>query len=269
MNTTLKFIIPVSLSVLGLGLLPTKQANSVEMIQQCTTTTIYGSGAGGPISWTSQTCWWEISGGGGFEGGSDYPFPVGGGHSGGSTTYSHNDFDTDGDNEMDCWKRLVADGDHYLDDGDDFGMRVLGGENDMHYGIDIQAPYGSIIRSPAYGVVIAVERTDTGLNGAYVRMRYIKNQTLYEAVMIHMVEESPNVDIGDVVYPGTPLGMVNSTGSSTGDHLHFQLYVIDTLLSPDGINPFTKKPYNYATLGPKTTINPVLKMGGLSCEINA
>ena len=63
---------------------------------------------------------------------------------------------------MGCWKSLVANGDHYLDEGDDFGMRVLSGKNDMHDGIDIQAPYGSIIRSPAYGKVTGVEKTDSG-----------------------------------------------------------------------------------------------------------
>jgi len=268
MKPARKFIVPVSLSLLVIGLLMTKQVYSVELVQMCKVTTIGVSGSS--TSWTSQTCWWEDlggGGGGGPGGGSGDPFPSGGGGSGGSPTYSHNDFDTDGNNESDCWKSLVANGDHYLDEGDDFGMRVLSGKNDMHDGIDIQAPYGSIIRSPAYGKVTGVEKTDSGLNGAYVRMRYMKNQTLYEAVMIHMVEDSPTVGIGDIVYPGTPLGMVNSTGSSTGDHLHFQLYVIDTPISPDGINPWTGKPNNYAALGPKTPIDPVPRMGDLSCEI--
>lgn len=260
-----KYIVPLSL--LGMCVLLPKQAYSIEMIRECKNTTINAAGVGGNRTWKSQTCWWEAIIGSGSGGGSDHPLPGGGsGISGETYGYSYNDYDLDGDHLNDCWKNVVEEGDHVLDDGDDFGMRVLNGQNDMHDGIDIQAPYGTIIRSPAYGEIIGVEQTDSGANGAYVRMRYMKDHTLYEAVMIHMVEDSPTVEVGSVVYPGSPLGMVNSTGASTGNHLHFQLYVIDTPISPDGINPVTRKPYNYRTLGPKTPIDPVPRMGGSICE---
>lgn len=259
-------ILIVILTYLILGLIILNRAESAEMIQKCRVTSI--SVSGGSISWSGQSCWWELAGGSNGGSSSNNPFVQDGGGSNGSVIYSHNEFDTNGDNQIDCWKNIVPDGDHHLDDGDDFGLRVINGHEDMHYGIDIQAPYGSIIRSPAYGKVIGVEKSDVGANGAYVRLRYINEQNLFEAVMIHMVDNSPAVSVGDVVYPGTPLGLVNNTGSSTGNHLHFQLYLIDVPISPDGIDPWTGKPYNYTTLGPKAPINPIPKMGHSSCELS-
>ncbi|MDV6317210.1 M23 family metallopeptidase [Idiomarina sp. HP20-50] len=245
-----------------------KNASAVQFTHKCVTTVVTDVGSG--TVWTGQTCWWEAAGGGG--GGSSSPDPLpggtGSGISDGSDAYVRNEFDTDGDYEFDCWKDVVENGDYYLDSGDDFGTRILNGEPDAHNGIDIQAPHGTIIRSPAYGKVKEVSMIDDSPNGAFVRIRYIKNQVLYEAVMIHMIEGSPSVSPGDVVYPGQPVGAVNSTGASDGHHVHFEVKVITTPISPDGINPITRKPYNYMTLGPVDPVDPVARMGGSTCEKN-
>jgi murein DD-endopeptidase MepM/ murein hydrolase activator NlpD len=103
-----------------------------------------------------------------------------------------------------------------------------------HLGIDIGAPRGSQIRAAADGVVTLVACNAT-LEGApyscdvdgspavagcgwYVNIRHGDVVTRY----CHQLTR-PDVSVGQVVAAGTPIGVVGSSGRSSGPHLHFEV----------------------------------------------
>ena len=85
-----------------------------------------------------------------------------------------------------------------------------------HFGVDIAAPMGSIIRSATDGVV-RVASYDSVL-GNYVEVRA---QLGYSYVYGHMSKIL--VQPGTVVGTGRVLGLVGDTGYATGPHLHFEV----------------------------------------------
>ena len=99
-----------------------------------------------------------------------------------------------------------------------FGGRTdpVTGESDAgHHGIDLAAAKGSEIHAFAGGVV-----SDAGQNsvyGNYVTVDHGDISTFYG----HMSEIS--VSAGDSVKAGDTIGIIGSTGKSTGVHLHFEV----------------------------------------------
>ena len=89
-----------------------------------------------------------------------------------------------------------------------------------HEGIDMVAPHGSDIFCVWDGVVKLV-----GWHNAYgnhVRVRHEIDGIEYESVYAHFAEPC-KLEEGDVVTRGSKLGLADSTGNSTGSHLHFSL----------------------------------------------
>lgn len=87
-----------------------------------------------------------------------------------------------------------------------------------HGAIDFPAPEGTPIYAVADGTV-----TLSGPNsgwGNYVRIQHEGNIATGYAHMVEM----PMVKVGDTVKAGQQIGKVGSTGHSTGNHLHFELY---------------------------------------------
>jgi LysM repeat protein len=88
----------------------------------------------------------------------------------------------------------------------------------FHTGVDILANYGTPIDAAAGGMVTAV-----GPEGAFgIRVEVTDSYGLVE-IYAHMEEVS--VAIGQPVQQGDKVGLVGSTGLSTGSHLHLQLEV--------------------------------------------
>lgn len=123
-----------------------------------------------------------------------------------------------------------------------YGMRKhpISGHSKFHYGIDIAAPNASPIYALQEGIV-----TFSGENGGYGRC--IKIQHFYNDIpQIPRVEvlyghNSVNfVKKGDYVRPGTVVGLVGSTGHSTGPHLHFEVRYKGNSIDP--IEYLTKLP---------------------------
>jgi murein DD-endopeptidase MepM/ murein hydrolase activator NlpD len=100
-----------------------------------------------------------------------------------------------------------------------FGWRKdpMTDERDFHRGIDIVAPANTEIRAPADGVVSRAGRfpqlgrsLDVAHGYGYVTRYAHMNKVL--------------VKPGDRVRRGDPIGLVGSTGRSTGPHLHYEVF---------------------------------------------
>lgn len=111
-----------------------------------------------------------------------------------------------------------------------YGYRIhpISGKRKMHTGIDLAAPAGTPILAAESGTVSLVRKLGTGY-GWYVVVSHGSNiSTLYA----HM--SSIIVTQGQVVSRGQKLGGVGTTGSSTGNHLHFEVRVNGSHVSPWG-----------------------------------
>lgn len=104
-----------------------------------------------------------------------------------------------------------------------FGPRThpVTGKYNNHSGADIAAPGGTEVRSVQAGVVITSAYSPS-LWGEYVVISHGNGMTTLYA---HMRRGSRKVKEGDVVSKGQLLGLVGSTGLSTGNHLHLTLTV--------------------------------------------
>ncbi len=98
-----------------------------------------------------------------------------------------------------------------------FGFRIhpITGQRKLHTGIDIGAPNGRTIVAARSGTVI-LARYYGGYGNAVVISHGDGLTTLYA----HM--SSDVVSSGQVLKAGQTVGYVGSTGSSTGNHLHFE-----------------------------------------------
>ena len=107
---------------------------------------------------------------------------------------------------------------------------------DFHHGIDL-VPKKFIgneeILAFEDGEVIGVQKIGKQYGvGCYVRIRHNNGiNTLY----YHLKSETICVNVGDKVKKGQKLGIIGTTGQSTGVHLHFQ---IDKGNNSTSINPF-------------------------------
>ena len=105
----------------------------------------------------------------------------------------------------------------------------------FHNGIDIvPSPCNNNeILAFADGVVTSVQKTGVQYGtGCYVRLKH--NNGLY-TLYYHLKSGSVCVNVGDKVRKGQKLGIIGTTGQSTGIHLHFQ---IDKGSSNTSINPY-------------------------------
>jgi hypothetical protein len=101
-----------------------------------------------------------------------------------------------------------------------FGLRQLPWEGGgrLHEGVDISADSGVPVRVAADGVV--VEAGEGGGYGRFVAVRHAVGLTTFYA---HLGRIGKGVKPGLAVTAGQAVGLVGSTGSSTGPHLHFEI----------------------------------------------
>lgn len=111
-----------------------------------------------------------------------------------------------------------------------YGYRIhpISGVRKMHTGVDLAAPAGTPIVAAESGTVSLVRKLGTGY-GWYVVVSHGSNiSTLYAHMSSIIVSE------GQAVSRGQKLGGVGTTGSSTGNHLHFEVRVNGSHVSPWG-----------------------------------
>ena len=86
----------------------------------------------------------------------------------------------------------------------------------MHRGIDIARPNGFNIKAADNGIV-----KFAGRDGTFGNKVVIDHKNGYETTYAHLA--SISVKVGQTVPVGTKLGIMGSTGRSTGTHLHFEV----------------------------------------------
>jgi len=106
-------------------------------------------------------------------------------------------------------------------------QRILNGKPKWpHYGIDIAAKQGTMIKSSGTGVVTMAE-DDLYYTGGTIIMDHGHGiSTIYS----HL--ENVLVSVGDQINQGDIIGTVGSTGRSTGPHLDFRINWFQTRLDP-------------------------------------
>jgi murein DD-endopeptidase MepM/ murein hydrolase activator NlpD len=116
-------------------------------------------------------------------------------------------------------------------DGSRFGAPR---EGHRHQGHDLAAAEGTPVVAPRGGVVEAVQYQARGA-GHYVVVD--GDDEDYDYVFMHLRTGSIPVNEGDRVRTGQQIGEVGSTGSSTGPHLHFEIWVGGWFAGGDPIDP--------------------------------
>ena len=106
-------------------------------------------------------------------------------------------------------------------------QRILNGKPKWpHYGIDIAAKRGTMIKSSGSGTVTMAE-DDLYYTGGTIIMDHGHGiSTIYS----HL--ENVLVSVGDKINQGDIIGTVGSTGRSTGPHLDFRINWFQTRLDP-------------------------------------
>jgi len=115
-----------------------------------------------------------------------------------------------------------------------FGDRVAPcrGCSSQHQGVDFTPGTGTPIYAIADGVVD--QSTFGGAFGQHVMLEHVINGQKVQSLYAHMISGSSPLKAGDPIKVGDFVGLVGTTGASTGAHLHLEVHL-------DGVpvNPFT------------------------------
>ena len=111
-----------------------------------------------------------------------------------------------------------------------FGYRIdpFGGGTSFHAGQDIAAPTGTPIVAATAGTVAIVETPDQ--SGGYGNYTCIDRGGGFATCYAH--QSVVYVHVGQVVTQGELIGLVGSTGASTGPHLHFEVRLNGVPVNP-------------------------------------
>ncbi len=120
----------------------------------------------------------------------------------------------------------------YISSG--FGVRTdpIEGGAAFHPGLDFKGPKGAPIYAAAAGTV-----SFTGQRSGYGNCVEISHGHGLVTRYAHMSRITAHP--GEPVVPGTPIGLIGSTGRSTGPHLHFEVRINDRPVNP---RPFLEAP---------------------------
>lgn len=115
----------------------------------------------------------------------------------------------------------------YTNNSSAYGWRVhpIYGTRKFHKGEDIPAPTGTPIVAAASGTV-----TTAGWVSGYGNYTVINHGGGVMTAYGH--QSAIHVSVGQTVSAGQTIGLVGSTGNSTGPHLHFEVYVNGSTRNP-------------------------------------
>ena len=117
---------------------------------------------------------------------------------------------------------------------DGYGARVspCDGCSSMHLAVDFDAGRGAEVRSMAAGVVVKIGTPATSSLGNFVTIEHEIDGKTIASVYGHLQDASIPLQVGDNVTVGQLVGLVGSTGATTGPHLHFELWVGGSNVNP-------------------------------------
>ncbi len=124
-----------------------------------------------------------------------------------------------------------------------FGYRWLFSKKEFHGGLDLVGVDNSDVYAIADGVVDATPYEKDGF-GFYVRQLLPDNRRIYYA---HLKEGSICVKKGQKIKKGDKLGVMGSTGKSTGKHTHLEIRPAGTSKDSLDICEFTGIPNKTGT----------------------
>lgn len=109
--------------------------------------------------------------------------------------------------------------------------RIVYGEFDVHGGWDFASPSETPVYSVCDGIVENVKFNEKqnviNIGGGYGNMIKIKcelEDITYSVIYGHLFPNSTNLKVGDEVKHWQEIASVGTTGYSTGNHLHFEVY---------------------------------------------
>ena len=111
-------------------------------------------------------------------------------------------------------------------------------ERKFHFGLDLVAPPGSIVRAAADGVVVFVGWQ--GNYGQYIRLQHGQRIATGYA---HLSSFVTTLKKGMIVHQGDMIGFVGMTGLATGPHLCFQVLEDGKLLDPRSARPMVEEDF--------------------------
>jgi murein DD-endopeptidase MepM/ murein hydrolase activator NlpD len=104
------------------------------------------------------------------------------------------------------------------------------GYTKLHKGIDFAAPRGTPIFAAGDGVIVY-----RGIYKGYGNYIKVKHNQTYSTAYAHMSRFAPRFRNGSKVKQGQVIGYVGSTGFSTGNHLHYELFKGSSQINPQSI----------------------------------
>jgi YD repeat-containing protein len=120
---------------------------------------------------------------------------------------------------------------------DTFGPRAepITGLGTFHRGIDLAVP-GCEASPPNKAIIYAVQNgvvTKAMEWDSYGYMVEITHTDVFTTRYAHMMANTFAVKVGDEVVVGQPIGIMGTTGASTGCHLHFETFVDGVRVNPN------------------------------------
>ncbi|SKB87134.1 Murein DD-endopeptidase MepM and murein hydrolase activator NlpD, contain LysM domain [Sphingobacterium nematocida] len=97
---------------------------------------------------------------------------------------------------------------------------------EMHSGVDLKGSTGDPVKATATGKV-----TFAGYDGDYGYVVKVKHQNGYETRYAHL--SKTKVKQGQSIDAGKTIGLLGSTGRSTGPHLHYEILKNDKKINPE------------------------------------
>ncbi|HET7813386.1 MAG TPA: peptidoglycan DD-metalloendopeptidase family protein [Candidatus Baltobacteraceae bacterium] len=99
-------------------------------------------------------------------------------------------------------------------------------DSEFHPGVDLGADYGEVVHASAAGTVATAD-----YDGGYGEKIDIDHGNGYHTWYAHL--SKMEVTPGQYVHKGQEIGLVGSTGFSTGPHLHYQVMLNGTAIDPE------------------------------------